>query len=104
MNFTKQEDNIILSHLKKDPGNISRACQELTNVLPHRSLTSIKGRYYNTLKKHNNIIAVASSSGNVMIGKNDPRNNDKVNTIIVLSNTLSKSEKKQVITSLFNTL
>lgn len=48
--FTKEEDNIIIAAVKKNPQNIAKVFRELSVTL-HRSTDSLRVRYYKYLAK-----------------------------------------------------
>jgi hypothetical protein len=72
MNYTEQEDNIIISCVQSNPSNISAAVEVAANKLINRNAAAISQRYYSKLR-HNNLIAVASNKGVVHLGKNSIR-------------------------------
>jgi len=104
MHYTNREDRIILECVNDDPGNITRAIEKAALQIPYRSLTSLNQRFYRKLRNANKNIAVASKSGVIALGKNQPRSNDKLNVIISLSIKLSKKEIKDLMLILFDKL
>jgi hypothetical protein len=60
--YTETEDLIIINQIKNYPTNIKYALSEAQKLIPRRSLSSVDFRWYNTLRKQDNVNAITCGS------------------------------------------
>lgn len=58
MRYTKAEDDVIITVIKTDPLNLTRALQIASKMLGNRSYGSVQQRYYNHLRYSRSIYAI----------------------------------------------
>jgi len=105
--FSIEDDQVIISYIKKSPTNLRNAIEQAAEEIS-ADFKSVENRYYNSIKKNHTIITCGSSAGMSSNVKNSIRKEGEIFNpklkphVVILKQLLDLPDKElELILSVF---